>query len=55
MKIENYIISDNTNLKNIVYCAKNINNNKIYIGYTKNTLYRRKIAHYAMSRQNKNL
>jgi group I intron endonuclease len=38
--------------KNCVYCALNKKNNKIYIGYTETSLYRRISSHYYCSRNN---
>lgn len=38
--------------KGVIYCAYNNINEKVYIGYTNTTLYRRKIAHYYKSKHN---
>jgi len=50
---EEYLLSEDRQECFIVYCCKNLVNNKIYIGYTTTSLYRRIIAHYAQSRVNK--
>lgn len=49
---EKYSLSYDAKESSVVYCCKNIVNNKTYIGYTQTSLYRRKISHYASSRKN---
>jgi group I intron endonuclease len=55
MNIKSYInklkIADKTT-KGCVYCAYNKKNNKIYIGYTQNTLFKRISSHYYSSNNN---
>lgn len=44
-EINKYIISKDVSLSMVVYVAINNTNNKIYIGHTTTSLYRRKISH----------